>query len=59
MAQQWLLHERWGSARCRVFLVDREPLELVILRSLAAADTHIAVLAADDQLEVALPLDDD
>ena len=35
------------------------PLVEVLGRALAAADTHIAVLAADDQLEVAVPLDDD
>ena len=31
----------------------------VLGRSLAAADTHIPVLAADDQFEVAMTLDDD
>ena len=34
-------------------------LVLLLGLSLAAADTHITVLAADDQLEVAVPFDDD
>ena len=42
-----------------MLLVLGVPLVEVLGRALAAADTHIAVLAADDQLKVAAPLDDD
>ena len=42
-----------------MLLVGRVALVEVLVRSLAAADTHVPVLAADDQFEVAVPLDDD
>ena len=42
-----------------MLLVLGVPLVHVLGRSLAAADTHVPVLAADDQFEVAVPLDDD
>ena len=35
------------------------PLVRLLVRSLAAANTHVPVPAANDQLEVAVPLDDD
>ena len=47
------------EGRRRVLLVLGVPLVHVLGRSLAAADTHVPVLAADDQFEVAVPLDDD
>ena len=48
-----------GVARGEVFLVDGVPLVLVLGGSLAAADTHVPVLAADLEFEVAVPFNDD
>ena len=60
--EQWQLREVWDtlplSAACPLCSPGTASWSFPVI-SLAAADTHITVLAADDQLEVAVPFDDD